>query len=76
MRRSQNVSRSLTCKDAEDAFVLYRQGWAQHQIAALLQCNQGRISEILTGKKFPEVFAKMNSANENNLSSAQINEAV
>lgn len=28
---------------------------AQHQIAAQLQLNQGRISEVLTGKKFPEV---------------------
>jgi len=27
----------------------------QHQIAALVGHNQGRISEVLTGKRFPEV---------------------
>jgi predicted XRE-type DNA-binding protein len=26
-----------------------------HQIAALFGINQGRVSEVLTGKKFPEV---------------------
>jgi len=28
---------------------------AQHQIAAQLGINQGRVSEVLTGKKFAEV---------------------
>jgi len=28
---------------------------AQHEIAAQLQLNQGRVSEVLSGKKFPEV---------------------
>jgi predicted XRE-type DNA-binding protein len=27
----------------------------QHQIAARLDINQGRVSEVLTGKRFPEV---------------------
>ena len=27
----------------------------QHQIAALVGINQGRVSEVLTGKRFPEV---------------------
>jgi predicted XRE-type DNA-binding protein len=27
----------------------------QHQIAALLGLNQGRVSEVLSGKRFPEV---------------------
>jgi predicted XRE-type DNA-binding protein len=26
----------------------------QHQIAALLGINQGRVSEVLSGKRFPE----------------------
>ena len=26
-----------------------------HQIAALLGINQGRVSEVLTGKRFPDV---------------------
>jgi len=28
---------------------------AQHQIAALLNINQGRVSEVLSGKKFADV---------------------
>lgn len=64
--RAKNVSKTLTLKDAEKVFDLYGQGLAQHQIAAILGCNQGRISEILTGKRFPEVFAKVNFANTNN----------
>ena len=28
---------------------------AQHQIAAQLDINQGRVSEVLTGKRFPWV---------------------
>lgn len=28
---------------------------AQHQIAAQLKLNQGRVSEVLSGKKYPEV---------------------
>ena len=28
---------------------------AQHQIAAKLDLNQGRVSEVLNGKRFPEV---------------------
>ena len=27
----------------------------QHEIAALVRVNQGRVSEVLTGKRFPEV---------------------
>lgn len=27
----------------------------QHQIAALLGINQGRVSEVLSGKRFPDV---------------------
>ena len=30
------------------------EGLFNHQIAALLNLNQGRISEVLTGKRFPE----------------------
>lgn len=29
-------------------------GLFQHQIAAALKMNQGRISEVLTGKRFPK----------------------
>ena len=27
----------------------------QHEIAALVKLNQGRVSEVLSGKRFPEV---------------------
>jgi predicted XRE-type DNA-binding protein len=27
----------------------------QHQIAAILGLNQGRVSEVLSGKRFPDV---------------------
>jgi len=30
------------------------QGLAQHEIAAALKLNQGRVSEVLTRKRFPE----------------------
>jgi transcriptional regulator with XRE-family HTH domain len=30
-------------------------GWLQHDIAALFSINQGRVSEICTGKRFPDV---------------------
>lgn len=30
-------------------------GLYQHQIAAVLGVNQGRVSEVLTGKRFPKV---------------------
>jgi hypothetical protein len=29
-------------------------GMCQHDIAANLHMNQGRVSEVLTGKRFPE----------------------
>ena len=29
--------------------------WHQHQIASYLNVNQGRVSEVLSGKKFPEI---------------------
>jgi predicted XRE-type DNA-binding protein len=30
-------------------------GLLQHQIAAILNLNQGRVSEVLTGKRFADV---------------------
>lgn len=46
-------SRKLTGKDAEHIWKLLLQGMHQHKIAALYGVNQGRISEIKTGKRFP-----------------------
>jgi transcriptional regulator with XRE-family HTH domain len=38
---------------AEIRFLRQSKGLYNHQIAALFGINQGRVSEILTGKKFP-----------------------
>lgn len=43
----------LTFNDAVRIWLLLWQGWKQHDIAALYGVNQGRISEIHTGKRFP-----------------------
>jgi predicted XRE-type DNA-binding protein len=47
-------SRRLTLPDAIEVWLCRWQGHLQHHIAATLGVNQGRISEILTGKKYPE----------------------
>ena len=46
-------SRKLTEEDAIQIWILLLQGMHQHKIAALYGVNQGRISEIKTGKRFP-----------------------
>jgi predicted XRE-type DNA-binding protein len=33
---------------------LYRLGMMQHDIAAHYRINQGRVSEVVNGKRFPE----------------------
>lgn len=43
----------LTREDARRVWELRRRGFVQHAIAARFGVNQGRISEILTGKTFP-----------------------
>lgn len=54
MRR--RVSNPLTARLAAEIKRLARDtDLAQHEIAARLKLNQGRISEVLTGKKFSEV---------------------
>lgn len=40
---------------AEIRFLRQEKGLFNHQIAALFGINQGRVSEVLTGKKFPDV---------------------
>ncbi|GAB4187896.1 MAG: hypothetical protein OHK0024_28340 [Thalassobaculales bacterium] len=57
MARAKPVSPRLTL---EDAVEVHRRAWlgeAQHEIAAAYRVNQGRISEILAGKRFPEARA-------------------
>ncbi|MBN8808762.1 MAG: hypothetical protein J0I47_11115 [Sphingomonas sp.] len=40
---------------AEIRFLRAKKGLYNHQIAALFGINQGRVSEVLTGKRFPAV---------------------
>jgi hypothetical protein len=44
----------MSQKVADEIRRLKRQGWFNHEIAAALNINQGRVSEVLTGKRFPE----------------------
>jgi transcriptional regulator with XRE-family HTH domain len=47
------VSRHLTLVDAIEIWRRRLNGEVQHRIAAAFDVNQGRISEILSGKRFP-----------------------
>jgi len=42
----------MTAELASKAKTLIRLGLKQHQAAAVLGVNQGRISEVMTGKRF------------------------
>ena len=53
---AKRVSAPLTPELAAKIKLLDRENdLAQHEIAAMLRINQGRVSEVLTGKRFPEV---------------------
>jgi len=51
--RRQVISRHLTLNDAVVIWQRRLAGEAQHKIAAVFDVNQGRVSEILAGKRFP-----------------------
>lgn len=53
MKRSS--SPRVTAKEASYIKLMLDEGLFQHQIAALLNVNQGRVSEVKTGKKFGTV---------------------
>jgi predicted XRE-type DNA-binding protein len=54
--RKRRVSRKLTASVAAQIKKLaITTDLAQHQIAAQLDINQGRVSEVLSGKKFAHV---------------------
>ncbi|MDH7798437.1 hypothetical protein QBC99_004500 [Beijerinckia sp. GAS462] len=44
----------VTHKMADHIRWLYRQGMNQHDIAAYYGVNQGRVSEVVNNKRFPE----------------------
>jgi hypothetical protein len=52
--RALNSSPRLTLDHAIAIWKMRFRGACQHDIAAALHLNQGRISEVLTGKRFPE----------------------
>lgn len=47
-------SKSVTLEMAKEMWRLKQQGHLQSRIAAVVDVNPGRVSEVLTGKKFPE----------------------
>ena len=47
-------SKSITLKMARDFHRLRKRGWFVNRIAAEYDVNPGRVSEVLTGKRFPE----------------------
>jgi len=52
-------SRTLTPDDARTIWQLRKEGEIQSRIAAALDVNQGRISEVLSGHLFPEIRQQM-----------------
>jgi predicted XRE-type DNA-binding protein len=55
--RAVRSSPSLTREHAVAIWRLRWQGLCQHKIAAALDLNQGRVSEVLSSKRFPEAEA-------------------
>lgn len=53
-RRSPPTSPQLTLDNAVEIHLRRWRGDAQHTLAAAFGVNQGRISEVLSGKRFPE----------------------
>lgn len=49
------ISRPIEAKDAALVKTLLAVGLPQHRLAALFCCNPGRIADIASGKKFPDV---------------------
>jgi transcriptional regulator with XRE-family HTH domain len=50
-------SRKLTEDDARIIRALLSEGWLQSDVASLMGVNIGRISEVSSGDKFPDVPA-------------------
>jgi predicted XRE-type DNA-binding protein len=52
-RKSPQVTREM----AIEMHKLASTGSFQHEIAAVFRVNQGRVSEVLSGKRYPELRA-------------------
>lgn len=55
IRTPRSHSEPMTPEKAAIAKKLLSEGWLQHDVAAYLEVNQGRISEISRGQTFPDV---------------------
>jgi len=49
-------SRQLTKEDAVQVWFMLWDGWLQSRIAAYFDVNSGRVSEVKTGKRFPDAY--------------------
>lgn len=49
-----NSSRTITSDDASIIRALVESGWAQHDVASLFGCNQGRVAEVIGGQRHPD----------------------
>ena len=56
-RRFRSRSNRLTKEMAAKIRALRLAGMMQHDIAAHFGINQGRVSEVLNGKRYPDVMA-------------------
>lgn len=54
-RRPRQASTPITPEIAAKIKALAIKGLYQHDIASEIGCNQGRVSEVMSGKKFPEI---------------------
>lgn len=55
--RAARSSPTVTLGDAVNVWLMRWQGTCQHDIAAALHVNPGRVNEILKGHRFPEAQA-------------------
>jgi len=53
---TNETERNLTLEEAIQVQMMLKDGWKQSHIASHYHTNQGRISEIKTGKLHPQSF--------------------
>lgn len=57
-RRSPKVTREMA---ERILYLFYVKRMLQHDIAALFRINQGRVSEVANGHRYPDLLAKIPS---------------
>ncbi len=57
-RRSPRVTREMA---ERILYLFFIKRMLQHDIAALFRINQGRVSEVVNGLRFPDLLAKITS---------------